>query len=872
MWLCSEWKVWTRWLFYALVICTLSVSSTRSQESKGSLKITPEGASLSSPSGTGYVVFCKAEGGEAPYTDFKWIGPTGQQVESRSPTRVATTNSGYALSFDNPTAQQSGQYTCKALYGNTVNLIKSVNITFYHDITFEDCSASQYLILNQEKEVKCTVRGNPLPLVAWTKDGVPVGQRERYEITEKGVTVKSATPADRGTYIVSAMVSATGRFDKRNITVEVYTPPKISDKMPESSEMIEGSLGRLECSAEGYPHPRFYWFDKANRNLSTVNGFQVDPKAGVLLVSSVGREEEGRYRCQAVNPAGTDSREVSVSVIVKPRITEFRNVTVSVGGEVKLECRSHGKPVPDMKIRKDGDPAFISDQYFKILQTQNAQQETVLTMTASSATRHMDGLYYCSAENKAEKVERVGHLAVQFPPDMTASENPVKTWGQNVAELKCIAQAIPNASITWYYRKQPVMQRPQYITVEGNVGNSTLRVYPSFPDRYGTYECWAQNFLGNSSIEIKLEEARLPGVMERPPAGPVSPTAVEFKLRAPADDGGSPITKIVIKYWADGEREDSARFQEWTDVDSTEPVSVDGLEPKHRYWFRFAAENKVGRGSFSEALFRDTPEESAPDAPTILSRDGNSMYPDKYEIRWVLPRDNGRPIQHFRVTYFKVDKRPGDQFVRVGESKTRQVSEWHNVPRIELTGLFPESYYRAEIEAYNDIGYSEKAAYVFRTARGSAPEEEGLRDMMNTGSLGMSLTTIVVIVVVLVLVILLVLDVVCYFRFQWGFLFCLRHSLCSRGGAHGKKEAVVEDGKSSIPAAQEQEKPTVEPGNPRPPNQKELVYAPDKSREAAEDTPMIDSKGLKDGRHNDNFDAEKNLKGSKSSIAKDSMV
>lgn len=52
-------------------------------------------------------------------------------------------------------------------------------------------------------------------------------------------------------------------------------------------------------------------------------------------------------------------------------------------------------------------------QHFKILQTQNDQQETVLTMSATSAAREMDGLYYCSAENKAGKVERVGHLTVQ---------------------------------------------------------------------------------------------------------------------------------------------------------------------------------------------------------------------------------------------------------------------------------------------------------------------------------------------------------------------------------------------------------------------------------------------------------------------------
>lgn len=89
--------------------------------------------------------------------------------------------------------------------------------------------------------------------------------------------------------------------------------------------------------------------------------------------------------------------------------------------------------------------------------------------------------------------------------------------------------------------------------------------------------------------------------------------------------------------------------------------------------------------------------------------------------------------------------------------------------------------------------------------------------------------TIVAIVVAAVLLVLLLLDVVCYLRFHWGFLFCLRHSLCAGSDSKGKGAAVADDGKSR----------------------------------------------LKDGKHDLKFEpADKNhsMKGSKSSISKDSMV
>lgn len=839
----------SKWLIFCLVISSLPVSYGQSQPS---LVINPIGENKTEPAGKGFVLFCKGSG-QADFADFKWTGPNGQEITSQEEgMQVILSGDSYILSFEKPSPQDSGSYTCSALYSSTIPLSITVHITFYHDITWEECPQSQHLILGQPGKVRCRVRGNPVPLVSWLKDRQELDP-QRYEGKEDGIAIQAAKDMDRGVYVVSAMVSVTGKFQKRNISVDVYTQPKIAPTVPDSSELVEGTPGTLMCSAEGYPPPLYYWFDQANRNLSTVNGFQVDPKAGLLQVTSVRREDEGTYRCQAVNPAGTDTREIAVTIVVKPRIIEFQNATVSVGEEVKLECRAHGKPTPDMKIRRDGNTHFLLDQHFKFQETQNDQQETVLTMTANSATREMDGLYYCSAENKAEKAERVGHLTVQFPPQVFARDNPVKTWGQRPAVLECVAEAIPNATLSWFYRKQQLQERTgQYFKVESARGSSKLTVAPTFPDRFGTYVCEAQNFLGRGSVDIRLEEARFPGPLSTPRVESLTPTTITFLFVHTTDDGGMPITKIIIKSWKDGDREDIAKVHEWSDMDRADTLTIDGLEPKQKYWFRFAAHSAVGTGPYSETLSRETPPEMAPDPPIVLSNE-NSMYPNKYEIRWAVPRDNGRPVRHFRVTYFKVDKRPGNNFVRSEDPRVIQVDEWHNVPRVELQGLSPESYYRAEIEAYNEIGYSEAESLVFRTARGEVPEEERAGQQARLSGLGLPLTTIIIIVVAAVILVLLLLDVVCYLRFHWGFLYCLRHS-CGGGAGRSPSKPLTDDAKSS----------------------KELLSTPEeKTRDAAEDTPMIDTKGLKDGKHDLKFepgDKNHSLKGSKSSIAKDSMV
>lgn len=74
------------------------------------------------------------------------------------------------------------------------------------------------------------------------------------------------------------------------------------------------------------------------------------------------------------------------------------------------------------------------------------------------------------------------------------------------------------------------------------------------------------------------------------------------------------------------------------------------------------------------------------------------------------------------------------------------------------------------------------------------PEEERAGQQARLSGLGLPLTTIIIIVVAAVILVLLLLDVVCYLRFHWGFLYCLRHS-CG-GGSRSPSKPLTDDAKS----------------------------------------------------------------------------
>lgn len=77
--------------------------------------------------------------------------------------------------------------------------------------------------------------------------------------------------------------------------------------------------------------------------------------------------------------------------------------------------------------------------------------ETITTLTIQNTHRSDDGLYECKASNDGGEAYKTGHITVQFPPTFEASINqpPEWSWDNKPANLTCLAESIPNATIEW---------------------------------------------------------------------------------------------------------------------------------------------------------------------------------------------------------------------------------------------------------------------------------------------------------------------------------------------------------------------------------------------------------------------------------------
>ncbi|XP_041970315.1 fibronectin type-III domain-containing protein 3a isoform X2 [Aricia agestis] len=144
-----------------------------------------------------------------------------------------------------------------------------------------------------------------------------------------------------------------------------------------------------------------------------------------------------------------------------------------------------------------------------------------------------------------------------------------------------------------------------------------------------------------SASETIATEATCPGACAAPePAGPARATLLPVRWRAPACEGGSPLTEYRL---------------EVADDDGGVRLAHSGLEtectvrellPGREYRAWVTACNRVGPGPPSPSLrFTTAPAPpDAPDAPSVRIESPRSAL-----VEWTAPTDNGAPILHFRV-------------------------------------------------------------------------------------------------------------------------------------------------------------------------------------------------------------------------------
>ncbi|CAM9699604.1 unnamed protein product [Bubo scandiacus] len=213
------------------------------------------------------------------------------------------------------THADSGTYVCHA--ENSVGAIMATAFISVREAPTIQGDPSTYQAEHPGGDalLDCDARGHPVPLVRWSKDGVPVAASGRLHQLQNGsLAIHAVGSTDTGLYRCVAENDA-GTAAKV-VTLVLQSDPVVA-VTPRAVVVRAGQRVLLHCAVSGEPTPSVEW-QWDGEPLPEGPRARVLPNA-TLLLPAVSRRDAGSYSCLAHNTLGSAVAHASLAVQGEPQ-------------------------------------------------------------------------------------------------------------------------------------------------------------------------------------------------------------------------------------------------------------------------------------------------------------------------------------------------------------------------------------------------------------------------------------------------------------------------------------------------------------------------------------------------------------------------
>lgn len=140
-------------------------------------------------------------------------------------------------------------------------------------------------------------------------------------------------------------------------------PPEFITKL-ENVTVNETETHTFECNVTGNPAPVISWY-KNEQCVDQVPDYRTSFNNGVcrLTIEETFMEDDARYTCRAVNPAGEAATSAKLTVLAKrkpqvpPRFTQhLQSQVITENNRLMFEARVTGDPTPEVQWYKNEIP------------------------------------------------------------------------------------------------------------------------------------------------------------------------------------------------------------------------------------------------------------------------------------------------------------------------------------------------------------------------------------------------------------------------------------------------------------------------------------------------------------------------------------
>ncbi|XP_026332490.1 fasciclin-2-like [Hyposmocoma kahamanoa] len=724
------------------------------------------------PADSTFYIDCKCQDNTKTKPDLEWrkegkaIGRMGTQegmhTELDSTGRqldlYITVNKAAEGSYECVSTSKDGRYV-------SVTYILSAPAKLY----FFNTNTTQYLIEGQDSLLTCEVRGDQPVLISWYRNQNPITNDNKYQLESNGLRIKNVKIEDGGVYNCSASGSVNGETIDQYITTEVLISPLIQNITAHPSDTVEeNSKLVIKCNADGYPEPQ-YSFIKIphSNNITWIQDYDT------IIINNVTEEYRGVYECTAQNEAGLTKKQIAIEVHTKPTITHFMSESVVEKENVHLQCKASGRPRPRIIVNKvDSDLRLPSSE-----QSIN-DMETEYNLTINKVSRNHSGLYYCNASNKVDFEYQTIELSVLYRPSFLKSEEIIYSWIGKEVILNCDYDSKPESDVSWRYLGEIYgKESSEFLAYVNSYKELALNITDNV--HLGTYECTANNSLGHAKKTFKVKAGFVPPKFDKKKVTltDITATSVTFVIEDHYQPGPR-LTGYVAEYDLTSAYEETSVHptRTWANV---EKYTLTNLQPGNSYTIKFAAQNEVGYGEYSDSVTFDTPNKSVPEQ---LKLEANANYieiPANQKVLKLQPaKDNGSPVTFYRV------------MICLTEEHARQCLDKEVEPTTEVKldyfNLKPNTTYLAKLEAHNALGNSE-ATIIKVTVLDSEETDVQKESFLTAG-------VIIGISVMLIILCILLLDLLLFFTLKKGIIA----SCCQKKNKNRKEDGLTTRDKKGL--------------------------------------------------------------------------
>uniref|UniRef100_A0A8C5TZ93 Obscurin n=1 Tax=Malurus cyaneus samueli TaxID=2593467 RepID=A0A8C5TZ93_9PASS len=443
--------------------------------------------------------------------------------------------------------------------------------------------------VGKDATLSCQIIGNPIPVVSWEKDKLPVQSGGRFKTTEDGdlyrLTIYDLNLEDSGQYICRAKNTIGEAFAAVSIkvgeetTVTEFAPYFI--QKPSNIKVTLGEDAMFKCKVQGSPPLSVNWEKDGRylRNKADAGRFQIESagESNALTIQCARLGDSGTYTCRAENLLGSAKPSI-------PFKAKLRDLEVREKESATFQC--------EVPVAATETAWFKEETKLQQSKKYNIEEEgTYRRLTVQNVTADDDAVYICEMKEGSRTIAELsvqGNIIKKLPRKTAIFVNDTATF--------CVELDSDCQDVRWLKNKEEVKPSDRIsITRSGKQHTMTIR------------ECKVEDageiaFLADesrTSTQFTVTTPKKPPTQA--PADPVvknkTETSVTLAWSPPRMDRPIPIDGYIV------ERKKLTGFTWVRCHESHVPVpelTVSHLPEEADYQFRVSAVNAYGQSPFLE--------------------------------------------------------------------------------------------------------------------------------------------------------------------------------------------------------------------------------------------------------------------------------